>query len=183
MQSFKDYLLEKEGSQSENLSEDKIGPFNPNAKPQSWGYTPSKREDPEWVAQVNQLGQEMEAKRVVTAKGYAGFGISLEGLGAYVIRFKYGNSSRPSYTVALYFSEKYKTFYLGVGYSVNCRERTWVTDWQKNPYPDMESEGATPYFKVADNVFAYMRKLGYKFDAQERTKYADKPVDYRKMRF
>lgn len=183
MQSFKDYLLEKEGSQSENLSEDKIGPFNPNAKPQSWGYTPSKREPPEWFVQVTQFAQEMEAKRVVNAKGYAGFGVSLDGLAAYVIRFNYGNSSRPSFTVALYFSEKYKTFYLGVGYSVNCRERTWVTDWQKNPYPDMESEGATPYFKVADNVFAYMRKLGYKFDAQERTKYADKPVDYRKMRF
>ena len=183
MQSFKEFLLEKECSQSENVSEAKIGPFNPNAKPQSWDYTPSKREVPEWFVQVNQFAQEMEAKRVVNAKGYAGFGVSLDGLAAYVIRFKYGNSSRPSYTVALYFSEKYKTFYLGVGYSVNGRERTWVTDWEKNPYPDMESEGATPYFKVADNVFAYMRKLGYKFDAQERTKYADKPVDYRKMRF
>ena len=161
MQSFKEFLLEKEGSQFENISEDKIGPFNPNAKPKPFGYTPSKREVPEWFVQVTQFAQEMEAKRVVNAKGYAG----------------------PSYTVALYYSDKGKFFYLGVGYSVNCRERTWVPDWEKNPYPDMESEGATPYFKVADNVFAYMRKLGYKYEAQERTKYADKPVDYRKMRF
>ena len=155
MQSFKDYLLEKEGSQSENL---------------------------EWFVQVTQFAQEMEAKRVVNAKGYAGFTVDTE-YDTNTIRFKYGNSARPSYTVVLYYSDKYNTFYLGVGYSVNCRERTWVTDWEKNPYPDMESEGATPYFKVADNVFAYMRKLGYKFEAQERTKYADKPVDYRKMRF
>jgi len=182
MQSFRDYLLEKEGSQSENLSEDKIGPFNPNAKPQSWGYTPSKREPPEWFVQVTQFAQEMEAKRVVNAKGYAGFTVDTE-YDTNTIRFKYGNSARPSYSVALYYSDKYKTFYLGVGYSVNCRERTWVTDWEKNPYPDMESEGATPYFKVADNIFAYMRKLGYKFEAQERTKYAVKPVDFRKMRF
>ena len=182
MQSFKDYLLEKEGSQSENLSEDKIGPFNPNAKPQSWGYTPSKREVPEWFVQVTQFAQEMEAKRVVNAKGYAGFTVDTE-YDTNTIRFKYGNSARPSYTVTLYYSDKGKFFYLGVGYSVNCRERTWVPDWEKNPYPDMESEGATPYFKVADNIFAYMRKLGYKYEAQERTKYADKPVDYRKMRF
>ena len=182
MQSFKEFLLEKEGSQFENISEDKIGPFNPNAKPQSWGYTPSKREVPEWFVQVTQFAQEMEAKRVVNAKGYAGFTVDTE-YNTNTIRFKYGNSARPSYTVALYYSDKGKFFYLGVGYSVNCRERTWVTDWEKNPYPDMESEGATPYFKVADNVFAYMRKLGYKFEAQERTKYADKPVDYRKMRF
>ena len=182
MQSFKEFLLEKEGSQFENISEDKIGPFNPNAKPQSWGYTPSKREVPEWFVQVTQFAQEMEAKRVVNAKGYAGFTVDTE-YNTNTIRFKYGNSARPSYTVALYYSDKGKFFYLGVGYSVNCRERTWVTDWEKNPYPDMESEGATPYFKVADNVFAYMRKLGYKYEAQERTKYADKPVDYRKMRF
>ena len=182
MQSFKEFLLEKEGSQFENISEDKIGPFNPNAKPKPFGYTPSKREVPEWFVQVTQFAQEMEAKRVVNAKGYAGFTVDTE-YNTNTIRFKYGNSARPSYTVALYYSDKGKFFYLGVGYSVNCRERTWVTDWEKNPYPDMESEGATPYFKVADNVFAYMRKLGYKFDAQERTKYADKPVDYRKMRF
>ena len=182
MQSFKDYLLEKEGSQSENVSEAKIGPFNPNAKPKPFGYTPSKREVPEWFVQVTQFAQEMEAKRVVNAKGYAGFTVDTE-YDTNTIRFKYGNSARPSYTVVLYYSDKYNTFYLGVGYSVNCRERTWVTDWEKNPYPDMESEGATPYFKVADNVFAYMRKLGYKYEAQERTKYADKPVDYRKMRF
>lgn len=182
MQSFKDYLLEKEGSQSENVSEAKIGPFNPNAKPKPFGYTPSKREVPEWFVQVTQFAQEMEAKRVVNAKGYAGFTVDTE-YDTNTIRFKYGNSARPSYTVALYYSDKGKFFYLGVGYSVNCRERTWVTDWEKNPYPDMESEGATPYFKVADNVFAYMRKLGYKYEAQERTKYADKPVDYRKMRF
>lgn len=182
MQSFKEFLLEKEGSQFENISEDKIGPFNPNAKPKPFGYTPSKREVPEWFVQVTQFAQEMEAKRVVNAKGYAGFTVDTE-YNTNTIRFKYGNSARPSYTVALYYSDKGKFFYLGVGYSVNCRERTWVPDWEKNPYPDMESEGATPYFKVADNVFAYMRKLGYKFDAQERTKYADKPVDYRKMRF
>ena len=182
MQSFKEFLLEKEGSQFENISEDKIGPFNPNAKPKPFGYTPSKREVPEWFVQVTQFAQEMEAKRVVNAKGYAGFTVDTE-YNTNTIRFKYGNSARPSYTVALYYSDKGKFFYLGVGYSVNCRERTWVTDWEKNPYPDMESEGATPYFKVADNVFAYMRKLGYKFEAQERTKYADKPVDYRKMRF
>ena len=182
MQSFKEFLLEKEGSQFENISEDKIGPFNPNAKPKPFGYTPSKREVPEWFVQVTQFAQEMEAKRVVNAKGYAGFTVDTE-YDTNTIRFKYGNSARPSYTVALYYSDKGKFFYLGVGYSVNCRERTWVTDWEKNPYPDMESEGATPYFKVADNVFAYMRKLGYKYEAQERTKYADKPVDYRKMRF
>ena len=182
MQSFKEFLLEKEGSQFENISEDKIGPFNPNAKPKPFGYTPSKREVPEWFVQVTQFAQEMEAKRVVNAKGYAGFTVDTE-YNTNTIRFKYGNSARPSYTVALYYSDKGKFFYLGVGYSVNCRERTWVTDWEKNPYPDMESEGATPYFKVADNVFAYMRKLGYKYEAQERTKYADKPVDYRKMRF
>ena len=182
MQSFKEFLLEKEGSQFENISEDKIGPFNPNAKPKPFGYTPSKREVPEWFVQVTQFAQEMEAKRVVNAKGYAGFTVDTE-YNTNTIRFKYGNSARPSYTVALYYSDKGKFFYLGVGYSVNCRERTWVPDWEKNPYPDMESEGATPYFKVADNVFAYMRKLGYKFEAQERTKYADKPVDYRKMRF
>lgn len=182
MQSFKEFLLEKEGSQFENISEDKIGPFNPNAKPKPFGYTPSKREVPEWFVQVTQFAQEMEAKRVVNAKGYAGFTVDTE-YNTNTIRFKYGNSARPSYTVALYYSDKGKFFYLGVGYSVNCRERTWVPDWEKNPYPDMESEGATPYFKVADNVFAYMRKLGYKYEAQERTKYADKPVDYRKMRF
>lgn len=182
MQSFKEFLLEKEGSQSENLSEDKIGPFNPNAKPKSWGYTPSKREPPEWFVQVTQFAQEMEAKRVVNAKGYAGFTVDTE-YNTNTIRFKYGNSARPSYSVALYYSDKYNTFYLGVGYSVNTRERTWVPDWKKNPYPDMESEGATPYFKVADNIFDYMRKLGYKYEAQERTKYADKPIDYRKMRF
>ena len=182
MQSFKEFLLEKEGSQFENISEDKIGPFNPNAKPKPFGYTPSKREVPEWFVQVTQFAQEMEAKRVVNAKGYAGFTVDTE-YNTNTIRFKYGNSARPSYTVALYYSDKGKFFYLGVGYSVNCRERTWVTDWEKNPYPDMESEGATPYFKVADNIFAYMRKLGYKYEAQERTKYADKPVDYRKMRF
>ena len=182
MQSFKEFLLEKEGSQFENISEDKIGPFNPNAKPKPFGYTPSKREVPEWFVQVTQFAQEMEAKRVVNAKGYAGFTVDTE-YDTNTIRFKYGNSARPSYTVALYYSDKGKFFYLGVGYSVNCRERTWVPDWEKNPYPDMESEGATPYFKVADNVFAYMRKLGYKYEAQERTKYADKPVDYRKMRF
>lgn len=180
MQSFKEFLLEKAGSQSENVSEAKIEPFNPNRKPQPWGYVPPKREAPEWFVQVTQFAQEMEAKRVVNAKGYAGFDVDNEG-NTNIIRFKYGNSARPSYTVALYYSDK--EFYLGVGYSVNTRERTWVTDWQRNPYPDMESEGATPYFKVADNVFAYMRKLGYKFEAQERTKYADKPVDYRKMRF
>lgn len=182
MQSFKEFLLEKEGSQFENISEDKIGPFNPNAKPKPFGYTPSKREVPEWFVQVTQFAQEMEAKRVVNAKGYAGFTVDTE-YNTNTIRFKYGNSARPSYTVALYYSDKGKFFYLGVGYSVNCRERTWVPDWEKNPYPDMESEGATPYFKVADNIFAYMRKLGYKYEAQERTKYADKPVDYRKMRF
>ena len=182
MQSFKEFLLEKEGSQSENILEDKIGPFNPNAKPKPFGYTPSKREVPEWFVQVTQFAQEMEAKRVVNAKGYAGFTVDTE-YNTNTIRFKYGNSARPSYSVALYYSDKYKMFYLGVGYSVNCRERTWVPDWEKNPYPDMESEGATPYFKVADNIFAYMRKLGYKYEAQERTKYADKPVDYRKMRF
>lgn len=168
MQSFKDYLLEKEGSQSENVSEAKIGPLNSNAKP--WGYTPSKREEPEWFVQATQLAQEMESKRVVNAKGYAGFKVSNEGLGAYIIRFKYGNSSRPSYTVALYYSDKFKRFYLGVGYSVNTRERTWAPDWEENPYLDMESEGATPYFEVADNIFAYMRKLGYEFDAQEKAK-------------
>lgn len=177
---FKDYLLEIEGSQSD-VSEAKIGPFNPNVKPKPWGYTPSKREEPEWFVQANQFAQEMESKRVVNAKGYAGFTVDNEG-NTNTIRFKYGNSARPSYTVALYYSDKGKFFYLGVGYSVNTRERTWVPDWQRNPYPDMESEGATPYFKVADNVFAYMRKLGYKYEAQERTKYADKPVDFNKFR-
>lgn len=172
---FKDYLLERENSREENLSEDKIGPFNPYAKPLgSWNYTPSKREPPEWVGQLNQFAQEMENKKIVNAKGYAGFNVDIE-YNTNIIRFYYGNSLRPSYTVALYFSDKGKFFYLGVGYSVNTRERTWVTDWERNPYPDMESNGATPYFKVADKVFDYMRKLGYKFEAQERTKYDNKP--------